>query len=83
MPLSAAAGRVLAQDVPARLTQPPLAVSAMDGYAVRAADTQVPGARLRVIGEAPAGRPFGGAVGPGETVRIFTAGRCRRAPMPS
>ncbi|MDE0253913.1 MAG: molybdopterin molybdotransferase MoeA, partial [Rhodospirillaceae bacterium] len=74
VPLSAAAGRVLAQDVPARLTQPPLAVSAMDGYAVRAADTQAPGARLRVVGEAPAGRPFGGDVGPGETVRIFTGG---------
>ncbi len=74
VPLSAAAGRVLARDVPARLTQPPVAVSAMDGYAVRAADTQTPGARLRQIGEAPAGRPFGGAVGPGETVRIFTGG---------
>ena len=74
VPLSAAAGRVLAYDVPARLTQPPLAVSAMDGYAVRAADTQAPGARLRVVGEAPAGRPFDGAVGPGETVRIFTGG---------
>ena len=74
VPLSAADGRVLADDVPARLTQPPMAVSAMDGYAVRAADTQSPGARLRLIGEAPAGRPFGGAVGPGETVRIFTGG---------
>ena len=74
VPLSAAAGRVLAHDVPARLTQPPMAVSAMDGYAVRAADTQAPGARLRLVGEAPAGRPFGGAVGPGETVRIFTGG---------
>lgn len=82
VPLSAAAGRVLARDVPARLTQPPVAVSAMDGYAVRAADTQATGegsgeatgARLKQIGEAPAGRPFGGDVGPGETVRIFTGG---------
>ncbi len=74
VPLSAAAGRVLARDVPARLTQPPLAVSAMDGYAVRAADTQAPAAPLRLIGEAPAGRPFDGAVGPGTAVRIFTGG---------
>ena len=74
VPLSAAAGRVLARDVPSRLTQPPLAVSAMDGYAVRAADARTPGARLRPIGEAPAGKPFDGEVGPGETVRIFTGG---------
>ncbi len=74
VPLSAAAGRVLARDMPSRLTQPPLAVSAMDGYAVRAADTQAPGARLRPIGEAPAGTPFDGEIGPGETVRIFTGG---------
>ena len=74
VPLSAAVGRVLARDVAARLTQPPLAVSAMDGYAVRAADAQSPGARLRLIGEAPAGRPFDGAVTAGTAVRIFTGG---------
>ncbi|GGG22859.1 molybdopterin molybdenumtransferase MoeA [Caldovatus sediminis] len=66
-------GRVTAEPVVARLTQPPADVSAMDGYAVRAADAQE-GARLRVIGSAPAGRPFAGAVGPGEAVRIFTGG---------
>ena len=43
----------------------------MDGYALRAADGTA-GASLRVIGAAPAGRPFGGQVGPGEAVRLFT-----------
>src|SRR5665213_1126734 len=75
--LSAAAGRVLAEDVVARRTQPPWAVSAMDGYAVRAADVaQVP-ARLRVIGAVPAGRAHDGAIKGGEAVRIFTG-----APLP-
>ena len=75
--LSAAAGRVLAEDVEARRTQPPFAVSAMDGYAVRAADVaQVP-ARLAVIGSVPAGQSYDGKIGPGEAVRIFTG-----APVP-
>jgi molybdopterin molybdotransferase len=69
--LSHAWGRVLAAPVVARLTQPPADVSAMDGYALRTADG-TPGARLRVVGEAPAGHPFAGAVGPGEAVRLFT-----------
>lgn len=63
--------RVLAADLAARRTQPPEDVSAMDGWAVRAADA-VAGARLRRIGAAPAGHPFAGQLGPGETVRIFT-----------
>src|SRR5271166_5080445 len=71
--LSEAWGRVAARDVRARLMQPPADVSAMDGYAVRAADG-VLGARLRVIGAAPAGHPFAGLVGPGQAVRIFTGG---------
>jgi molybdopterin molybdotransferase len=66
-------GRVTAAPVVARLTQPPADVSAMDGYALRAADGAA-GARLRVIGAAPAGHPFAGEVGPGEAVRIFTGG---------
>ncbi|MFM7304915.1 MAG: gephyrin-like molybdotransferase Glp, partial [Alphaproteobacteria bacterium] len=49
------------------------AVSAMDGYALRAADG-VLGAKLAVIGAAPAGHPFAGVVGPGQAVRIFTGG---------
>lgn len=69
--LAEAAGRVLARPVSARLTQPPAAVSAMDGYALRAADAAL-GARLLVVGEAPAGHPFAGQTGPGEAVRIFT-----------
>jgi molybdopterin molybdotransferase len=71
--LPEASGRVLARPVLARLTQPPADVSAMDGYAVRAADA-LEGARLAVIGAAPAGHPFPGEVGPGQAVRIFTGG---------
>jgi molybdopterin molybdotransferase len=73
LPLPAAWGRVLARPVLSRVTQPPADVSAMDGYAVRAADA-VQDARLRVIGAAPAGHPFAGGIGPGEAVRIFTGG---------
>ena len=69
-----ALGRVLADDVEARVTQPPAAVSAMDGYAVRAADVAEPPVVLRTIGEAPAGGVYEGTVGPGEAVRIFTGG---------
>lgn len=71
--LTEAAGRVLAEDAIARLDQPPAPMSAMDGYAVRWADARA-GAELAVIGEAPAGRPFDGNVGPGQAVRIFTGG---------
>jgi molybdopterin molybdotransferase len=71
--LAAGWNRVLARPVVSRLTQPPADVSAMDGYAVRAADA-VDGAVLRMTGAAPAGRPFAGAVGAGEAVRIFTGG---------
>ena len=69
-----ALGRVLADDVEARVTQPPAAVSAMDGYAVRAVDVAEPPIVLRTIGEAPAGGAYEGTVGPGEAVRIFTGG---------
>jgi len=66
--------RVLARDLAALRTQPPQAMSAMDGYAVRAADVPHAGARLTVIGEIAAGRPFDRVVGPGEAARIFTGG---------
>lgn len=66
--------RVLARDVASRRTQPPEAMSAMDGYAVRAADAATVDSRLTVVGEVAAGRPFAGRVGPGEAVRIFTGG---------
>jgi molybdopterin molybdotransferase len=69
--LSAAHGRVLGAAVRARVAHPPADVSAMDGYAVRAMDAKI-GARLRVIGEAPAGHPFAGAVSVGEALRLFT-----------
>ena len=72
--LDAAYHRVLARDVAARRTQPPQAMSAMDGYAVRAADAADLSARLKVIGEVAAGRPFERKVGAGEAVRIFTGG---------
>jgi len=71
--LAAGWNRVLARPVLSRLTQPPADVSAMDGYAVRAADA-VAGATLRLAGAAPAGRPFAGEVTPGAAVRIFTGG---------
>src|SRR5579863_4813779 len=58
--------RVLARDLAALRTQPPQAMSAMDGYAVRAADAAHPRARLRVIGEIAAGRPLDRGVGVGE-----------------
>jgi len=74
--LADAGGRVLAEPVTAARDQPPFAASAMDGYAVRAADA-THGSALRVIGEAPAGRAWAGTLGPGEAVRIFTG-----APMP-
>src|SRR5260370_34598803 len=76
--LAEAFGRVLAEPVIARRTQPPAALSAMDGYAVRAADVaQVP-ARLRVVGAVPAGQSYDRPLNPGEAVRIFTG-----APLPA
>jgi molybdopterin molybdotransferase len=74
VPLSEALGRRLAEPVLARVTRPPAAVSAMDGYAVRLDDVRKPGGQLRVIGQAPAGTPFDQTVGAGEAVRIFTGG---------
>lgn len=69
LPLARAVGRVLAEDVTAARDQPPFHASAMDGWAVRSADT--PG-RLTITGESAAGHGFGAALGPGEAVRIFT-----------
>jgi molybdopterin molybdotransferase len=72
-----ALGRVLAEDIAARVTQPPLAVSAMDGYAVRAADVAMVPVELRVVAEVPAGRQVDREIGRGEAARIFTG-----APLP-
>jgi molybdopterin molybdotransferase len=70
-------GRTLARPLQALLTQPPFTASAMDGYAVRAADVAALPATLGIVGTAAAGHPFPGRVGPGEAVRIFTG-----APVP-
>lgn len=73
VPVYDALGRTLAEPIIAKRTQPPFVSSAMDGYAVIAADATV-GAQLEVIGEAAAGHLFAGRVKPGEAVRIFTGG---------
>lgn len=69
VPVDDALGRYLAEPMLARRTQPSAAISAMDGYAVRAAD--LPGG-WTVIGESAAGHPFAGRVGAGKAVRIST-----------
>ena len=71
VPLAELAGRVLAEDVRARSDHPAFTNSAMDGYAVRAADAAA-GEPLRLVGESRAGAPFGGTIGPGEAIRIST-----------
>lgn len=77
VPLLEAAGRVLAEPLKALRTQPPFNASAMDGYAIRAADVARLPATLTVIGESAAGHGFHKPLGPGEAVRIFTG-----APIP-
>ena len=72
--LDDAHGRVLAEDLAAKRTQPPAALSAMDGYAVRGADVAKTPVTLKVTGEAAAGRPFDRDVRAGEAARIFTGG---------
>ena len=78
VPLAEAMDRVLAEPIRALRTQPPFDASAMDGYAVRAADIGTLPARLSVIGTAPAGHGFTGTPAGGEAVRIFTG-----APLPA
>jgi molybdopterin molybdotransferase len=67
-------GRVLATDVRSRRTQPPVAVSAMDGYAVRAEDVADAPVTLDIVGHAPAGGAHDGVIAAGQCVRIFTGG---------
>src|ERR1700761_455099 len=76
--LQDAYGRVLACDLKALRPQPPFPNSAMDGYAIRSADTASAPTTLTVVGESAAGRAFEGALGPGDAVRIFTG-----APIPN
>jgi molybdopterin molybdotransferase len=73
--LAQAAGRVMSGPAVATRDQPPFAASAMDGYAVQG--NPGPDDNFLVIGEAGAGHSFGGEVGPGQAVRIFTG-----APVP-
>jgi molybdopterin molybdotransferase len=72
VPLNKALGRVLAGNVAAQRSQPPVDLSAMDGYAVRAEDVASVPARLAVVGEAPAGGSYDKVLQAGEAVRIFT-----------
>ena len=69
--LEAAVGRVLAEPARALVDLPPFPSSAMDGFAVRAADT--PG-RLPVVARIPAGRPASRPLRPGEAMAIATGG---------
>ena len=78
VPILDALNRVLAQDIVAVEDLPIADISAMDGYAVRHAcimdDSAHTPVKLRIIGESPAGKPFGATVGEGEAVRIMTGG---------
>ncbi|EJW13196.1 Molybdopterin biosynthesis protein MoeA [Rhodovulum sp. PH10] len=76
--LRAAAGRVIAKDIAARLDLPPFDNSAVDGFAVRHADIAAGDTRLTVVDRVTAGHTATHAVGPDEAVRIFTG-----APMPA
>ena len=81
LPIAAAAGLVLAEPIAAAEDVPPFANTAMDGYAVRAADTagadEDAPVTLEVVADLPAGHAPGAPVGPGEAVRIMTG-----APIP-
>ncbi len=77
VPIGQAMGRILAEPIVARLTQPPFNASAMDGYAVQSADLSVLPMRLSVVGQSAAGHPFPGRLEAGQAVRIFTG-----APVP-
>ncbi len=72
-----ALGRVLAEEVVSDRTLPPADCSAMDGYALRAADASAPGARLRFVYEVAAGGHAPRPLAAGEAARIFTG-----APLP-
>lgn len=78
VPLDEACGRVLAKDIASRITQPPFAASAMDGYAVRASDLGSGNTELQLIGAIAAGAMPEGEVAPGTAMRIFTG-----APLPA
>ncbi len=72
VPLFDCAGRALAEDLVAAAHLPAFPSSAVDGYAVRAADA---GRALLIAGESAAGRPLGRALAPGTAARILTGGQ--------
>ncbi len=72
VPVRSALGRILARDLIAPCDVPAHDNSAMDGFALRAADLNQAENRLRLIGTALAGSAFSGQVGPGQAVRIMT-----------
>jgi molybdopterin molybdotransferase len=74
VPIERAAGRVLAEPVAALVDLPPFASSAMDGYALRAADTADPPTRLPIIARIAAGSPADRPLAPGEAMAISTGG---------
>jgi molybdopterin molybdotransferase len=78
LPVARGLGRVLAKDVRAPFDVPTADNSAVDGFAVRAADLDPGGrARIRVVADLPAGAVYEGGIGPRETLRIMTG-----APIP-
>jgi molybdopterin molybdotransferase len=74
VPIERAAGRVLAESVSALVDLPPFPSSAMDGYAVRAADATSAPVRLPVVARIAAGTPAERALGPAEAMAISTGG---------
>ena len=73
IPLTQAAGRVLASQQLAPIAMPPFAASAMDGYAVRRADFAADQTNtFSLIGTSWAGHPFENAINTGQAVRVFT-----------
>jgi molybdopterin molybdotransferase len=72
VPIDEAHGRILAEPIDAARDQPPFTASAMDGWAVRAADARDQEALLTVVGESAAGSGYDGVLQPGQAVRIFT-----------
>lgn len=70
-PIDDAHGRILADPLLARLSQPPFIAAAMDGYAIRAIDA-LQDVSFRLVGQSAAGTPFAGSLGERQAVRIFT-----------
>ena len=77
VPIARAYGRTLKAPLHALRTQPPFNASAMDGYAVKGAEIQTKGIKLKIVGESAAGHGYHHDLNNGEAVRIFTG-----APVP-